>query len=42
MHEVENLGNRLKFQRAICLEKRNPIRAWSESLLESSTQLIEL
>lgn len=36
MHEVQNLRNRLKFQRAICLKKRNPLGAPGETLLEPS------
>jgi hypothetical protein len=42
VHKVQNLGNRLKLERAICLEKRNPIRAESEDFLEPRTQLIGL
>ena len=42
MHEVQNLGNRLKLERAICLKKRNPIRTWNENFLQPRAQLIEL
>lgn len=42
MHEVQNLSNRLKFQRTICLKKRNPLGATCENLLELSAHLIEL
>ena len=42
MHEVQNLGNRLKFQRTICLKKCNPLGTPGENLLEPSAQLVEL
>ena len=36
------MGNRLKLERAICLEKRNSIGAKSENLVEPHFQLIKL
>ena len=41
MHEVQNLRNRLKFQRAIRLKKRNSIGAPRENILQTSAQLPE-
>ena len=41
MHEVQNLRNRLKFQRTICLKKHKPLGTPDETLLEPSGQLIE-
>src|SRR5215469_10019382 len=38
VHEVQNLGNRLKFERTICLEKRDPVRTSHENFLEPRAQ----
>jgi len=42
MHEVQNLGNRLKLQRTIGLKKRCSIGAPGENFLQASLQLLEL
>ena len=42
MHEIQNLGNRLKFQRTIRLKKRDSIGAMGENILQPLTQLLEL
>ncbi len=41
MHEVQNLRNRLKFQRTIRLKERNSIGAPGENFLQPSLQLVE-
>ena len=41
MHEVQNLRNRLKFQRTICLKKRDPIGAPGLNTLQVIAQLLD-
>jgi hypothetical protein len=42
MHEIENLGHRMKLQRAITLQKRNALSAKSENPFQTKGQFLTL
>jgi hypothetical protein len=42
MHEIKNLGHRLKLERAITLQKRNSLSARSEDPFQTNGQFLAL